>query len=74
MKIEQVHVRHQTWHTRVTVGDKAFGLKRLDGTRHRVFATFGDGKTFEDFNSREAALDHCEGKQGQFPTDNDPED
>jgi hypothetical protein len=57
VKIEQVHVRHRTWHTRVTVGDKTFGLQRLD-QGYRVHIPFG-GATQRDFDTRDEALEYC---------------
>jgi len=64
MKIERVHVKHKTWHTRVTVGEgdevKTFGLQQLDGEQHRVFSPFGRSDKFEDFESKEAALEFCQ--------------
>ena len=77
MKIEQVHIKHKTWYTRVTVGEgedaKMFGLQHLRiwvtpikrgyGEPHRVHVPFGStNATTYDFATRETALAFCESK------------
>lgn len=62
MKIEQKHVKHKTWHTKVTVGEgkeaKTFGLRRFkDG--FRVHVPFGGSQT-QDFDTRDEALEFCQ--------------
>ncbi len=63
MEVEQVHVKHKTWHTIVTVGEgddtKKFGLKNLGGGKFRVI----NGSVTTDFDSRDEALAHCESHQ-----------
>ena len=63
MKIEQKHVKHKTWLTRVTVGEgkdqKHFGLKKFKNGMYRVYRTFGDSSNLMDFHTREDALAHC---------------
>jgi hypothetical protein len=63
MKIEQVHVKHKTWHTRITVGEgkeaKTFGLQKLNGGRCRIHIPFG-GNENKDFDSEQEALDFCQ--------------
>ena len=59
MKIEQKRVRH-SWLTRVTTGDKSFGLQHLAEGKVRVFDPFGGsvrhGATATDFSSLEDAM------------------
>jgi len=63
--IDRKHVKHQTWYTRVTVGSekkdlKEFGLRKLDGDRHRIYTPFGNGGTFKDFDTYADALAYCQ--------------
>ncbi len=65
MKIEQVNVRHRTWHTRVTVGEgddaKTFGLQMLPDGQARLHIPFDAKKqTTEDFGTLGDALMRCE--------------
>jgi len=62
--VDTKHVKHRTWFTRVTVGSdkknlKEFGLRQLDGDRHRVYTPFG-GSSFKDFDTRDDALTYCQ--------------
>lgn len=62
MKIQQKHVKHKIWHTKITVGEgkdaKTFGLRNLGGNRRRVYIPFG-GNESKDFDSKEKALAFC---------------
>ena len=62
IKVEQQHLKHKTWNTKVTVGEgddvKTFGLRHITDSQWRVYTPFGGSKT-EDFQSRDAALDAC---------------
>jgi hypothetical protein len=65
MKIEQVHVKHKTWNTRVTTdNNKTFGLQKLDNG-YRVHIPFG-GNEHKDFETAQAALAFCKGEEGQL--------
>jgi len=62
--VERKHVKHKTWYTRVTVGSekkdiREFGLRQLDGDRHRVYRPFG-GQSFQDFETKSEALAFCQ--------------
>lgn len=63
MKISQRRLKHSTFRTCVTVGEgkdkKEFQLLPLENGQFRVYTPFG-GSTFQDFSSREAALEHCQ--------------
>ncbi len=66
MKIEQKHVKHKTWHTKVTVGEgddaQTFGLQQIHHSQWRVHTPFG-GTTHQDFHSKDLALAFCQGNQ-----------
>ncbi len=56
MKIEQVHATHKTWHTRVIVGDKTFGLHKLANGSCKVYTPF-EGTLVTDYTSEQEAMD-----------------
>jgi hypothetical protein len=63
MKIEQVHIKHKSYYTRVTLGEgkdaKTLGLQHLPGGRCRIYQPFG-GTNIGEFESEAEAMAFCQ--------------